>query len=75
MRNYGYLGVTIHFVNDDWDLKTYTLGILEISESHTAETTSDAIYNLLKEFEIKYEKDSMIICCVTDKGANMVKTA
>ncbi|CAB5364352.1 unnamed protein product [Rhizophagus irregularis] len=71
LKNEGFLGVTIHFIDNEWLLKHFTLDIFKFKGSHTGLAISDEIYKLLKEFNLENKTISM----TTDNASNMVSCA
>lgn len=64
-----FLGVTLHYLSDQ-QLRSATLGVVELSETHTADYISDKLLTTLNEWEISLD---IILAVVTDNGANIVK--
>lgn len=65
------LGITLHGVDvGTCNLFSVTLGVVELTERHTAEYISDVLLDTLRTFEVDPEK---VVVAVTDNGANMVK--
>lgn len=64
-----YLGITVHFINDV-KIKSCTLGVVELHESHTNEYISEELLKALEKWGNIYNK---VCCVVTDNGANIVK--
>ncbi|CAB4431752.1 unnamed protein product [Rhizophagus irregularis] len=71
LKNEGFLGVTIHFIDNDWQLKHFTLDIFRFKGSHTGQAISDEIYKLLTEFNLQNKTLSI----TTDNASNMVACA
>lgn len=51
IANEGYIGVTVHYVTDDWVLHSVALEVSEVSEAHTAHN----IAVMLEEIEVRYK--------------------
>jgi len=68
LNNEAFIGVTIHYITNEWKLKHFTLEITQITGSHTGAAICEFISNLLEEFNLK-EK---ILSITTDNGSNMV---
>ena len=68
LKNEAFIGVTIHYINNEWELKHLTLEVYQIIGSHTGSAIYEFLNNLLVEFEIKKK----IISITTDNGSNMV---
>jgi len=50
--NKSYLGLKLHYIDDEFVLKTYTIAFKYISESHTGENIYNIITETLKKFNI-----------------------
>jgi hypothetical protein len=68
IKNEAFIGVTLHYVTDEWKLKHFTLEVLRMTGSHTGNAIYDILDKLLEDFHLK-EK---IISVTTDNGSNMV---
>ena len=64
----GFLGITIHFIDENWVLKHFTLDIFRFKGSHTGQAIADEIYKILVEFGL----ETKTIAIITDNGSNMV---
>jgi hypothetical protein len=64
-----YLGITIHWVNTEWQMQILLLDIVLLHDAHTAENITDTICNILCDFVI----GDRLLSITTDNGANMVK--
>lgn len=47
-----YLGIKLHFIDNDFILRTYTIGFINFNESHTGENMSKIISDTLTNFNI-----------------------
>ena len=64
---HAYLGISVHFITDDWRLLTYLLARSKLSGSHTVD-------NILSEYEsiaMKYNLTSKVLKVVTDNASNL----
>jgi BED zinc finger len=68
LTNSSFLGLTIHYVNKDWQFKHFLLDIISFNERHTANNITDAILSVLNEFNLK-EK---ILALTTDNATTMM---
>ncbi|KAE8742122.1 hypothetical protein FOCC_FOCC012329 [Frankliniella occidentalis] len=73
-KKFHYIGFTIQFANDDWEMEAYILGVKKFAfKCATAENIKFSIKNFfieeLKVLETEFRK----IEFVTDKGQNMIK--
>ena len=64
-----YLGITVHFINEDWELMTRVLQTSELKDSHTGENVAVAFLNVTKEWSFQ-DKLSAI---VTDNACNLIR--
>ncbi len=65
------MGITIHFIDENWILKRFTLDIFRFKGSHTGQAIADEIYKVLVEFGL----ETKTIAITTDNGSNMVSGA
>ena len=64
------MGLTIHFVNEDYLLESLVLSVIPLAKSHTWVNVTEAVALRIMEAT----KDSaVLVSCVTDNGANFVK--
>ncbi|CAB4443300.1 unnamed protein product [Rhizophagus irregularis] len=68
IKNEAFIGVTIHFITNEWKLKHFTLEVLRITGSHTGNAIYEILNKLLEDFDLKQK----IISITTDNGSNMV---
>src|SRR6266511_2537409 len=64
----GFLGVTIHFIDENWVLKHFTLDVFRFKGSHTGQAIANEIYKVLVEFGL----ETKTIAIITDNESNMV---
>ncbi|CAJ0651231.1 5608_t:CDS:2, partial [Entrophospora sp. SA101] len=69
MTNQSYLGITLHFIDDDWNLKNLTLDVIHLEDHHTGNIIADKVFNLLDEFNLT----TKVLAFTTDNAANMLK--
>lgn len=65
-----YLSLTIHFIDNDWVLKTRCLETAYFPEDHTGEIIAEGLKEALLSWSLAEEK---MVCITTDSGANIVK--
>ena len=68
LKSESFLGITIHFISDEWSLKHFTLDIFRIKGSHTGQLIADEIYKVLVEFNL----ENKAISITTDNATNVV---
>lgn len=64
-----YLGLTCHFINEEWELINFNLTTMPLEERHTAVNIASWIEAAVAKFEIPVNK---ILAIVHDNAANMV---
>lgn len=68
-HNYSILGINIRYCNDDLEIVTRTIGMIALTNSHTAENLYKAIKVVLDEYDIKANQ---IFSYTTDNAGNIV---
>lgn len=51
-QRYAYIGVTVHFIDNSFSLRNYTVAIRYLQESHSAENIKSALCSIYDEFAI-----------------------
>ncbi|XP_071582066.1 uncharacterized protein [Temnothorax nylanderi] len=69
-RNKSYLGMTIHFISETLERKSYTLACKRILYNHTYDNIALMMHHILKEFALDVAKVTHI---VTDNASNFGK--
>ena len=67
--NRGYLCLTCHGIDGDWQLCSFCFATKELPVAHTAENISEKIEEILDEWNI--DKD-IIVAAITDNARNMI---
>ncbi|KAJ8348900.1 hypothetical protein SKAU_G00274890 [Synaphobranchus kaupii] len=62
-----YLGITCHYIGDDWNMKSICLTTMPLEHRHTASNIAEWLEEVVARFEI--------IAIVHDNGANIVAAA
>lgn len=63
-----YLGITIHFITNFWEMKKCLIDIVLLQDSHSSSLIVNQILSTLEEFNI----NDRVISLTTDNGGNMV---
>ena len=63
-----YLGITIHFITNFWEMKKCLIDIVLLQGSHSSSLIVNQILSTLEEFNI----NDRVISLTTDNGRNMV---
>ena len=66
-HNRGYMSLSVHFVNSDWDMCHYCLQTREVVSSHTALNLANELWNSMEEWEIT----GKVVMVTTDNGQNI----
>lgn len=64
-----YLTVTVHFIDLEWDLKSFSLDTSALCEDHTGENVACAITDVLDNWNLSFKN---LIATTTDNGLNIV---
>lgn len=67
-----YLGISCHFISDDWELTSLCLTTMPLEERHTGPNIAAWIQQAVERFEIPPSK---IVAIVHDNGSNVVLAA
>ena len=67
--NHAYTGLTIHFINDQFELLHYLLETKEFPDSHTSPNIASELTDILKEWGLSEDDVSAI---TTDNGRNII---
>ena len=64
-----YLGYTLHYVSQDWEIKNHCLETLYLSQDHTGINIADALESILESWSLNSEKQ---VCITTDNRSNII---
>lgn len=64
-----YLGVSCHFLSEDWQMKSFNLATMPLQERHTGANITTWMEEVVEKFDISPAK---IKAVVHDSGSNMV---
>ncbi|CAM9974576.1 unnamed protein product, partial [Chrysoparadoxa australica] len=68
MANQSYISLTMHYIDESFNMKACSMGVMHMPEAHTAEAYSKK----LKEFIKKFVPLERVIGLTTDGASNMV---
>ena len=68
--NHPYLSLTIHFINQQWELHSFCLDTVPLFKDHTGETIADAIQDILLNWGLSVDN---LVATTTDNGSNFVR--
>ena len=66
-----YTGLTIHYIDGNFELQSHLLDTREFSESHTGENIATELKEILGEWNMSLEN---LVAATTDNGSNIVLT-
>ena len=64
-----YISLTVHFITNNWALKSFCLGTVYISTDHTGQNIAEAITDILDNWELPPDK---LVATTTDNGLNVI---
>lgn len=70
VSNQSYLGVTIHYVTEQMEVKSGCVGVFPLSENHTSQYLGECLKSVIQDFGLK---KSRIMAVVADSAANIKK--
>lgn len=65
-----YLSLTIHFIGDDWKLRSRCLQTAFFPDDHTGAIIANGLREALSAWGLD---ESRLVCMTTDSGANMIR--
>ena len=65
-----YMSSTVHFINDDWALRTVCLQTAYFPEDHKADLVAQGLKDARSSWNLA---DDQHVCMTTDRGTNMIK--
>lgn len=69
-RAQAYLGVTVHFINEDFNRESFLLAFKQMIRRQTYDYLAEVLHEILKDYEIDVEKVTNV---VTDGGSAFCK--
>ena len=57
-----YLSFTVHFIDDNWELRSYCLDSVPLFEDHTGQNLAEAAVDILGNWELQRES---LVCTTT----------
>ncbi|CAI5660274.1 zinc finger BED domain-containing protein 1-like [Oreochromis niloticus] len=65
-----YMSFTVHFLTEDFELKTLCLETVYFPDSHTSENIAHVVRDVLASWDLREDRQ---VCITTDNGANVVR--
>jgi hypothetical protein len=53
LNNNSFLGITAHWVTENWELKSFLLDFIKLEESHSGANIKEAFLKSLRNFNIE----------------------
>ena len=67
-----YLSLIIHYIDDDFTMKSWCLQMSFFPQDHTEEAIAQGLWEALASWSLQEERQ---VCITTDNGSNVVKAA
>lgn len=64
-----YMSFTIHYITENWEMKTSCLQTQFLPSDHTGDNLAEALESVLEAWNLKKEQQ---VCITTDNGSNIV---
>ena len=55
------VGIVLHFVDNDYQVRTILLIIREVYKEHTSENVGQTVVDVIHEFQIEFELDTFVL--------------
>ncbi len=68
ITNQAYLGVTVHYIDDEWNMQHYLLDLIHFEHHHTGTRTKEKLLQLIDEMNL----NGKVLSLTTDNDATMV---
>src|SRR6266542_6088700 len=68
ITNQAYLGVTVHYIDDEWNMQHYLLDLIHFEYHHTGTRTKEKLLQLIDEMNL----NGKVLSLTTDNDATMV---
>nr|XP_023678533.1 zinc finger BED domain-containing protein 4-like [Paramormyrops kingsleyae] len=65
-----YLSLTVHFINDDWALRSICLQTAYFPDDHTGDLIAQGLKDSLSAWNLAEDR---LVCMTTDSGTDMIK--
>ncbi|XP_026428192.1 zinc finger BED domain-containing protein RICESLEEPER 2-like [Papaver somniferum] len=65
----GYISLTVHFVNQNWELKKYLLNFCELPPPHTGENLSAKLFAMIEDWGIEEKVSNITLDNAANNGA------
>lgn len=71
LGNHNYLGVTVHYIDEHWKLRSHALTVMKTEERHYAETCAEHFMDVAKQWNVEKKVSTLS----TDSARNMIAAA
>ncbi|XP_026378487.1 zinc finger BED domain-containing protein DAYSLEEPER-like [Papaver somniferum] len=65
----GYMSLTVHFLDQNWELKKYLLNFCELPPPHTGENLSAKLFEMIKDWGIEEKVSNITLDNAANNGA------
>lgn len=69
VTNQSYLGVTIHYLGADCEMKNGCLGVLPLDKNHTSDYLHDSLLKVMEDLHMDSKK---VMAVINDSAANII---
>lgn len=71
LGNHNYLGVTVHYIDEQWELHSHALTVMKTQERHFAETCAEHFIHVAQQWDVSNKVSTLS----TDSARNMIAAA
>ena len=68
ITNQAYLGVTVHYIDDEWNMQHYLLDLIHFEHHHTGARTKEKLLQLINEMNL----NGKVLSLTTDNDATII---
>lgn len=68
VTNQSYLGVTVHYLRTDYEIKNGCLGVLSMDKNHTSDYLYDSLLKVIEDFHVDSNK---IMAVISNSAVNI----
>ena len=71
LGNHNYLGVTVHYIDEEWKLRSHALGVMKTNERHYADACAQHFLLVAEDWKVENKVSTL----TTDSARNMIAAA
>ncbi|CAJ0855644.1 2981_t:CDS:2, partial [Entrophospora sp. SA101] len=69
LSNEAFIGITVHYIDNNWNMRNFVLDIIQIQEQHTGINIANKILDIIEEFNLC----TKTLAITSDNASNMIK--